>query len=874
MSGFSSKGAQTPSMQQYLREKAAYPDALLFFRMGDFYELFFDDALAAAKVLDLALTSRNKNDSDPIPMCGLPYHAVQGYVAKLLEQGHNVAICDQMEDASKAKGLVKRAVVRVLTPALVLDGDTLDARANQFLAAAVPPEGGVDLPGQWSLAAYDLSTGELFVTDVADALGVVSELARLDVRELVVPREAEAVVRAAVKLLPRLFVRAIDGITTKDAVKVIAESVGEAELRASLDGVSAGARSAAALCLRYAVATQPGMAIPVQRLGRLDARDHLQLDETTQQHLELFRSVRGDKKGTLLAHLDCTVTPMGARRLRTWIAFPLMDPKRIRRRHDAVDALVAYPEQRKALREQLLRVPDLERIAVRATLGAATPRDLGFMRDGLKAVPEILHGLNAQPDMAEALGPARSLDPCAELRAVLEGSLADTPPAAVADGGIFRSGFDPELDRQVELATNGRNFILDMEQRERDRTKINSLKIRYNNIFGYFIEVTKANLHLVPKDYRRKQTIAGGERFITDELTQLEMSILTAEEKVKELEVQRFEELRTKVGEAAGRLCRLAGGLADLDALASLADVAHRHDYVRPLVDESGVIALTDARHPVVETMMDPGAYVPNDVTLELQGERLWLVTGPNMAGKSTLMRMVALVVLMAQAGSFVPAAKARIGRVDRIFTRVGASDDVARGASTFMVEMRETATILRGATSRSLVLFDEIGRGTSTFDGLAIAWAVAEYLHDVVKSRALFATHYHELCALAETRSHCANVNVSARETGDDIVFLHKLAEGGASRSYGIAVAKLAGLPEPVLARARGLLKDLERGEGPFRRAPRQIGLFDERPSPMATAATHPALEAIASVDIDRMTPLDALHFVAQLRALVAAGK
>lgn len=872
--GTTSKGAQAPAMQQYLREKANHPDALLFFRMGDFYELFFDDALVAARALDLTLTSRNKNEADSIPMCGVPYHAAQGYIARLLEQGNNVAICEQLEDPSKAKGIVKRGVVRVLTPALVLDAESLDARTNQFLAAALPPEGGADMPGAWSLAAYDLTTGELYAAEVPDALGVISELARLDVRELVVPRDAEVAVRAQTKLLTRMFVRGAVALDAKSVAATLAEAAVDAELKGAFEALGPAARAASALALAYAKATQPGMAVPVQRVSRLEARDHLQVDETTQAHLELFRTMRGDKRGSLLAHLDRTVTPMGARRLRTWIAFPLMDVKRIRRRHDAVDAFVAYAEVRDALRAALEQVPDIERIAVRAQLGAATPRDLASLRDGLGRVPEALCAMTLQPDAADALKPLCTVDPCTDVLALLKGSLADSPPVAVEDGGVFRPGFDADLDRYTELATNGRNVILALETRERERTKIASLKVRYNSVFGYYIEVTKANLHLVPADYRRKQTVATGERYVTDELVTVETEILEAEEKFRELEKTRFEQLRRKVADALGRLSKLANTLADADALGAFAEVAHRHDYTRPQVDDGPVLELIDARHPVVETMLEPGAYVPNDVTLDQQGTRLLLVTGPNMAGKSTLMRMVALIALMAQAGGFVPASSARVGRVDRIYTRVGASDDVARGASTFMVEMRETAQILRGATARSLVLFDEIGRGTSTFDGLAIAWSVAEHLHDAVKSRAMFATHYHELCALADTRQHVANVNVSARESGDDIVFLHKLAPGGASRSYGVAVARLAGLPEPVLARARALLKDLERGEGPFRRPPKQMGLFEERPAAVATPATHPALAAIASVEVDRMTPLDALHFVSQLRALVAAGK
>ncbi len=868
--GSTSKGAQAPAMQQYLREKQSHPDALLFFRMGDFYELFFDDALTAARALDLTLTSRNKNEPDSIPMCGVPYHAAQTYVAKLLEIGHTVAICEQLEDPSKAKGIVKRGVVRVLTPALVLDGDSLDARSNQFLAAAIPPEGGAELPGAWALAAYDLTTGELFSAEVPDAMSLVGELARLDVRELLCPADAETFVRTQVKVLPRVFVRAVAPMLPTAASELLTKALPEGEVRTSLEGLSPNARTAAAVALRYALVSQPGHNLPVQRVGRLDVKDHLHLDETTQTHLEIFRTLRGEKRGTLLSHLDDTVTPMGARRLRSWLAFPLQDPRRIRRRLDAVDALVTYPEVRAATRKALDLIPDLERIAIRATLGAATPRDLGMLRDGLAKVPSLMEALTSQPDAAEALKPVRVTDVCDDLAKVLAGSLADQPPAQLADGNVFRAGFDAELDRFVALMTDGRDVILKLEEREKDRTKISSLKVRYNSVFGYYIEITKANLHLVPKDYHRKQTVSTGERFVTEELVRLEREISEAEEKVREIESARFEQLRKRVSDAALRVSRLASALADIDALASFAETAHRHDYVRPVVDDGTLIELKDSRHPVVETMLEPGAFVPNDVTLDMNGSRLLLVTGPNMAGKSTLMRQVALISIMAQAGSFVPARSARVGRVDRVFTRVGASDDLARGASTFMVEMRETASILRGATARSLVLFDEIGRGTSTFDGLAIAWAVAEYLHDVVRARALFATHYHELCSLSETRKHVVNVNVSARESGDDIVFLHKLAEGGASRSYGVAVAKLAGLPEPVLVRARGLLKDMERGEGPFRRPAKQMGLFEDRPAPQAPV-THPALDALLAADINRMTPLDALHLIAQLKGMVS---
>jgi DNA mismatch repair protein MutS len=854
--------APTPSMKQYLDAKAQYPDALLFFRIGDFYELFYDDAVTAARALELKLTTRDRHDPDPIPMCGVPHHAVQTYLPRLLEQGFNVAICEQLEDPSKARGIVRRAVVRVLTPALVLDGESVSSRTNQFLAAVVEPEGGADASGAWGFAAYDLTTGELFAGEAPDGSSVTADLARLDVRELVVSPAGESFGRQVCKLLPRVFLRVQPDPGRRVSASALSESLGPSELEEQGEGVTALARHAAGIALAYAKATQPGHSVSVHRLVKLDAREHLVLDERAQQHLELFSSSRGERKGSLLAHLDETVTAMGARRLRTWLAFPLHDARRIRRRHDAVGALVSGAEARGEVRALLKGVADVERIAVRATLGALTPRDLGALRDSLERVP----GLHA---LLERLGPAfkslRAPDECASLRALLVRAVADHPATALGDGVVLREGYDPELDELVKLQSGGRERILGLEARERERTKIGSLKVAYNRVFGWYIEVTKANLKSVPADYKRKQTIAGGERFLTEELAALDDEIRGAEERAQLREKELFDALVAQVAEAAPGLTRLGRALADLDALASLAEIAHRLDYVRPEIDESNALSLSEARHPVVEAALEPGAFVPNDVALDGRGERLLLVTGPNMAGKSTLMRMVALQVILAQMGSFVPARAARIGLVDRVFTRVGASDDLSRGQSTFMVEMTETAAILRAATTRSLVIFDEIGRGTSTYDGLAIAWAVSECLHDVVRCRALFATHYHELCALADARPHAANVNVSARESGEEIVFLHRLQRGGASRSYGIAVARRAGLPEAVIARARALLKDLERGAGPGALS-RQIGLFEPRPEPVK----HPVLSTLEHTEVERMTPLEAMNFLAQLKAMV----
>ncbi|MDP3275893.1 MAG: DNA mismatch repair protein MutS [Deltaproteobacteria bacterium] len=849
-------------MRQYLSAKEQYPDALMFFRIGDFYELFYEDAITTARALDLKLTSRDKNDPDPIPMCGVPHHAAQNYLSRLLEQGFNVAICEQLEDPAKVKGMVKRGVVRVLTPAIVLDGDSLTPRANQFVASVVPPDAGLESHSPWGFAAFDLTTGELFAGEIQDLASISAELRRLDARELVVAPELEAQAKSIAELHPKLYVRLQREPTRHQATTTLEAAVGSDELVAQGDKFTALARHAAGAVLQYAAATQPNHQVRAHRLMTLDARDYLVLDDCAQRHLELFLSARGDKQGSLLSLLDETITSMGARRLRHWLAFPLMDVRRIRKRHDAVAALVTHANSRGALREQLHGIADIERIAVRATLNAVTPKDLNALRESLAKIPAI-HAL------LEPLGPTlkelRAPETAAKTLSLLNQALHDDPATSLGEGAVFREGYDTELDRLAKLANGGRESIAQLELRERERSGIGSLKVLYNRVFGYFIEITKANLHKVPSDYKRKQTIAGGERFLTEELVELERTILSADEGLAVRERELFEALQTELANAVSPLTRVARVLADLDSLASLAEVAHRLDYVRPELDESLAIELTDARHPVIETVLPPGAFVANSLTVDARTERLFLVTGPNMAGKSTLMRMVALQVILAQMGSFVPATSARIGVVDRVFTRVGASDDLSRGQSTFMVEMTETASILRSATTRSLVVFDEIGRGTSTYDGLAIAWAVAEYLHDVVKCRGLFATHYHELCSLTETKRHAVNVNVSAREVGEAIVFLHKLQPGGASRSHGIAVGRLAGLPEPVIARARALLKDLERGDGPG--APtRQRGLFEPRPE----APLHPALATLSSTEIDRMTPMDALNLLAQLKGMI----
>ncbi|MGD0674179.1 MAG: DNA mismatch repair protein MutS [Polyangiaceae bacterium] len=869
-----SNAAQTPVMRQYLAAKTSHADALLFFRMGDFYELFFEDAIVAARALDLTLTARNKGAVDEIPMAGVPHHAAGSYVQKLLEQGFKVAICEQMADPATVKGIVPRQVVRVATPGIVYDDAGLEARENHYLVAV---EQRADGPS-FGIAALDLSTGELSACESEDASSTVSEIVRLDPRELLLgpgshqmagPFSA-ARVHCAVRLVDEPFAEAeIDAIL--DA------QLGVGEAAASCP--SSAARRAAARCVATARACEAGRRLPVARLVSYGLGDTLILDDATQAHLELVRSTDGDPRGSLLAEIDLTKTAPGARLLRRRLLSPLTRVSEIRRRHDAVELFVSQPGTRREVREGLAEVGDIERLSVKLALDRAAPRDLVALRRSLGAVPAIAAALSACPDSSarEALGLA--LDPdgaftdaCTDIAELLRRAVADDPPLRASDGGVMRDGFDPELDEARELARGGQRLIVELEARLRESSSIGSLKLRYTRVFGWYIEVTRSQLEKVPAAWRRKQTIASGERFTCDELDDLADKLAHAEAHAASREAELLSTLGRDLAREQQRLAGLAGRLAEWDVASALAEVAHRDDWVRPIVDDSLVLGLEDARHPVVERLVAGSRFVPNDVRIGAgDGKpRLWLVTGPNMAGKSTLMRQTALCVILAQMGSFVPARRAHVGRVDRVLTRVGASDRLSRGESTFMVEMKETANVLRHATRRSLVILDEIGRGTSTYDGLAIAWAVAEHLHDVIACRAMFATHYHELTELSATRpGTCENWSVSAREHQGEIVFLHKIQQGAASRSYGVACARLAGVPEVVLARARALLGDLERGANRSPVPAPQLGLFDPPPAP---AQPHPVLAMLRSIDVDRLTPLDALQLVASLKKLTTS--
>jgi DNA mismatch repair protein MutS len=875
-------------MRQYLEIKGQYPDALLFFRMGDFYELFFDDAVVASEMLDLTLTSRDKNKEDPVPMAGVPHHAVTGYIRKALDRGATIAICDQIEDPRAARGLVKRAVTRVITPGVVLDADHLEARDNNYLVCLVAEE------LRFGLAALDLSTFDLRATELSGHDEALDELARLRPREVLLDGEMDGERQQQLQELA-------GGVwhPVPDELRPIAEkgrALVEERGRGSLSDLGLAERplatAAAALALRYAETTQPASELPFFRIRVYHPADHLQLDETTIRNLELFESMmERRRKGSLLWVLDATQTAMGARLMRQVVGRPLTDVAAIQRRLDAVEILVERAGLRQGLREALKRIHDLERLTSRAVLQVATPRELGRLGRSLEQLPRIAELCAGATTGSNITGEAPEFlrwpdDLLRDVAKDLAETLVEDPPAVTKDGGYICEGHDPALDELIRLCEGGRSDIVAIEARERERTGISSLKVRFNKVFGYFIEVTRSNLKSVPGDYQRKQTLVNAERFTTVELAEYEAKVLGAEERRVVLEQELFERLRKRVAAQVDRLTAAASRVAMLDVLCSLAEVAQRYGYVRPDVDSGPVISIEDGRHPVVERFLPAGEFVPNDVTLDPDEGRLLVLTGPNMSGKSTVMRQVALLTLMTQMGSYVPARTARVGVVDRLFTRVGASDNLARGESTFMVEMRETASILRHATDRSLVVLDEIGRGTATYDGISIAWAVAEYLHDRVKCRAMFATHYHELCALAEVKKFVQNFNIAVQEWKGKVVFLRKLVPGGSSRSYGIEVARLAGLDRWVVNRSRKVLAALEdgdpEGDVPVRARPGagsgQLGLFD-RSSTKAkgkglSAEEREVLGELRGLDPDTLTPLQALNCLASLVERFSAAK
>ena len=863
-------------MRQYAEAKQQYRDAILFFRMGDFYEMFYEDALVAARALDLTLTSRSKDgQGTAIPMCGVPYHAVDTYLARLVKKGFRVAICDQVEDPRKAKGLVRREIVRVVSPGTLTDAAYLDAREPAFLMS-IAPAGTAQAPAL-GVALLDLSTGEFTTAEYMGREGaqaLADELSVLRPREILAPSSLDLT-----SVLPSTGENPVP-ITQTEPWTFEAESARSTllqQLRTNglegfgLEGHQAAICAAGGL-LHYLRDTQKADLAHIRSVTFRASAECLLTDPITLRHLEVVESAGAARDGSLLHEIDRTITPMGGRLLRAWLLRPLLSLERIRDRLDAVEELAFRTTERGKFREALKTVHDLERLIARAALNTAGPRDLVGLKQSLTAVPRIRLALDplAAPLVRTLLS---ELDDLQDVREAIDHALLQDPPALARDGGFIRDGVDPELDALRHVSRSGKQVIAELEERERARTGIASLKVRYNRVFGYYIEVSRSNLHAVPSDYLRKQTIAGGERFITPALKEHEERVLGADERILEREIELFDELRTRVAGEAPRVQQTARALAALDVLAGLAETATVANYVKPQVHAGDELVITDGRHPVVERRCS-GAFVPNDVTLDGNANQLTILTGPNMGGKSTYLRQTALICLMAQAGSFVPATRAKIGLVDRIYARVGASDNIARGQSTFMVEMQETANILYGATSRSLVVLDEIGRGTATFDGLSIAWAVAEFLATNPRARpkTLFATHYHELTDLADALPGVVNCHVAAREWQDDIVFLHKIVPGRSDRSYGIQVARLAGIPAAIITRARAILEALEHDElarggrpsisGTPAEPQQQLGLF-HAPAP----PDHRVVRRLREIDPNRCTPLEALALLAELK-------
>ncbi len=885
---------ETPMMRQYLAIKAEHPDAIVFYRMGDFYEMFLHDAEMAAPLLDIALTTRDKGKRDAVSMCGVPVHSADGYVARLTELGHRVAICEQVEDAKAAGGrLVKREVVEVVTPGLAGDPQGIEACDELWLAALLP---GADA----GLAMLDASTGDFRATAESgpseEGLPVAlrGELLRAAPRELLVPADLSEAARARLQAtLPGAALTLVDPAGFDPAT---APTLPEG-LRA---GAGDPASRAAAALVAYVASHQPFALAQVARLRKYALGDTMVLDEATRRHLEIFRNFEdGGGAHSLLARIDRTVTPLGARRIARWLAYPLLDPASIAARQEAVAFLAARDRPRARLRDALRSVRDLERRFAKAARPGATPRDLAGLRESLEALPAVASafgGGDAELVPADAPALLRIPEPVPEAAEPLRAALIDDPPA-IARGsrganetGYVRDGYHSELDALREAMRKGREWIAGLEARERERSGIATLKIRSHPVHGYSLEVTKAQLSRVPEDYERKQTLANAERFTTAELREMEQNVLGAGSRAAVLERALFVVVLLHALEFAQPVGRAAEAVGNLDTLAALAEVAREGAWVRPEVDDSARLEIRGGRHPVVESVLVGRGeeFVPNDAELDPSETAILVLTGPNMSGKSTYLRQVALSVLLAQIGSFVPAEQAAIGVVDRIFTRVGASDRLAAGESTFMVEMRETADILSFASDRSLVILDEIGRGTSTFDGLSIAWAVAEYLHDApgLRPRTLFATHYHELTDLARTKPHVGNAHFEAREWGEEVIFLRRLVAGGASRSYGIQVGRLAGLPAAVVARAREILANLEGGEFDSAGRPRlaerpgtpeapsaepQLGLFAAADA--RSVAEREVLETLRDTDADRITPIDALALVARLRKRLGDG-
>ncbi len=875
----------TPMLRQFLEIKEENQDSILFYRMGDFYEMFFEDAKLASKILGITLTSRNnKGDSQKIPMCGVPYHAAETYLAKLVSAGQRVAICEQTEDPAAAKGIVKREVIRVISPGVVTDDRLLDDKSNNYIAALSIEE--QKQQNMYGLSFLDLSTGEFVVGEFSDAKEkpefIIDQMSRMSPSELLVnssdTESLSKVIDILTTLLPRLR------ITERDATifhfQTCEESLLEHFKVVNLSGFGCDTMPrgiiSAGVLLDYLNETQKTDLGHIEKIAPIDIEQVLLIDDSSRRNLELTQTIIGStREGSLLAVLDHTATPMGARLLKHHILFPLQDVERINNRLEAVQFLFLNSSLRQEMRTILSSIQDIERLNSRMVLGTGNARDMLALKHSLARLPELLQLLN-QCSTTKFQTIANEFDPLSELHTLLEEAIHEEAPITLRDGNLIKESYNEELDELIVLLRDGKKLILDLEAKERESTGIAKLKIGFNKVFGYFLEVSKIQAEKVPEHYIRKQTLVNAERFITPELKEFETKVLSAQDKRLELEYSLFQHIRIHLVSESTRFLKLAHSLAQIDLFCCFAETAHLYHYRKPTVEESDEIVIVEGRHPIIERALPSGKFVPNDVTLNQTTDEVLIITGPNMAGKSTILRQTALIVLMAQMGSFVPADEARIGVVDRIFTRVGAMDDLRRGQSTFMVEMNETANILNNATPKSLVILDEIGRGTSTYDGLAIAWAVTEDLvqKDDIGVKTLFATHYHELTNLAKNQPRVKNFSISVREWNDTIIFLHKLVHGGTNRSYGIQVAGLAGVPNDVVKRATSILKKIESGEfGPSgqtpgsptgkkkakKHNPNQLSLFPPPKDPLRAQ--------IEEINPDELTPLEALNLLYSLK-------
>lgn len=867
----------TPAMQRYVEVKAQHPDAILLFRMGDFYELFYEDAQTAARVLGLTLTSRDKGSPNPIPMAGFPYHQLDNYLRKLIQAGFRASVCEQVEDPKLAKGLVKREVSRIVTPGTLTDDALLDPRESNFLATVYPDKDRV------GLAWLELSTGRFVTTDIEQKY-LADELARLRPAECLMPETARgsAVHQALLSVSGMLLAQRPAWSFIPDHARSIL--LGHFETSTlegfDLDQQSPGITAAGAL-LEYVCETQKTSLHHIVQLEPYRRGTSLILDEATRRSLELTRTLReGKREGSLLAVIDETVTPMGARLLNEWLSNPLTDVAAINRRLDAVGELLRDPLLCQDVRELLKESYDLQRLTARISTGRATPRDLGCLASSLQILPKLKARLSArQSPLLQEL--EAGIELCPEIRSQISALLVDEPPLSYQDGGVVRDGYSKDLDELRDLARGGKEWIARYQAQEAARLGLPNLKVGFNRVFGYYLEVTTANADKVPPEYIRKQTLKNQERFITPELKTHEDRVLRAEQQAHTLEEELFLSLREQIGKQGGRLRQTGDILSQIDVLVALAVLAVSSNYCRPEVVAESVLDIEEGRHPVLDRLQPSGQFVPNDVRLGGPNGLIQLITGPNMAGKSTYIRQVALLTIMAQMGSFVPARRAVIGVADRIFARVGASDELGKGQSTFMVEMTETARILNAATDRSVVILDEIGRGTSTYDGISLAWAVTEFIHDAICCRTMFATHYHELTQLTNSLKHARNWNVAVREDADNVIFLHKIVEGPADKSYGIHVARLAGVPLDVVERSRAILQTLEsdhfdpEGRPKFPDRPKMVrGRKRDRQLSLFAAPEHPLIETIKGINLEDLTPSQALETLHQWRAQLAQAQ